>query len=198
LSSPSTPASPRTVLHVGCGIPHPDKLHNRFRGPEWREIRLDIDPECEPDIVADIADLSAIGAASVDAVWSSHNLEHLEAHQVPVALGEFLRVLRPGGLALITTPNLAKVARLVAKGKLEDTIYTSRSGPVTPLDMLYGFGPFLARGHTAMAHRTGFTRRSLGRHLTAAGFVDVRTWVAKRKLDLWAEAARPHPRSVVS
>ena len=36
-----------------------------------------------------MTDMSMVDSAAVDAVWSSHNLEHLYAHEVPVALGEF-------------------------------------------------------------------------------------------------------------
>ena len=31
-----------------------DKLPEACTGPSWREIRLDINPEAEPDIVGDI------------------------------------------------------------------------------------------------------------------------------------------------
>jgi len=60
----------------------------------------------QPDIVCSITDMSPVAADSVDAVWSSHNLEHLQRHEVPVALAEFLRVLKPAGLLLLTLPDL--------------------------------------------------------------------------------------------
>ena len=60
-----------------------------------------------------------LAGQALDAVWSSHNLEHLYAHQVAVALGEFHRVLKPDGFALITLPDLQKVAELVAADSLE-------------------------------------------------------------------------------
>ena len=34
----------KTLLHVGCGPLSRIRLHPVFHGPEWREIRLDIDP----------------------------------------------------------------------------------------------------------------------------------------------------------
>jgi ubiquinone/menaquinone biosynthesis C-methylase UbiE len=49
-----------------------------------------------------MTDMSAVADASVDAIFSSHNIEHLYPHEVPVALGEFLRVLKPDGFAIIT------------------------------------------------------------------------------------------------
>ncbi len=151
----------KTVLNVGCGYPLRQKLHRHFHGPEWREIRLDLDPAVQPDIVCSIIDIGPIAADSVDAVWSSHNLEHLQRHEVPLALAEFLRVLKPHGLLLLTLPDLQQVARLVAEDRLEDSAYISQSGPITPLDMIFGHTASLARGNQFMAHRTGFTARSL-------------------------------------
>src|SRR5580693_1430150 len=101
-----TSSGTRIVLHVGCGPADGQSLHQSFRGPEWREIRVDLDPDVKPDLVASITDLKPIADGSVDAVWSSHNLEHLSAHEVPVALGEFFRVLAPAGVVLITLPDL--------------------------------------------------------------------------------------------
>ena len=41
-----------------------------------------------------ITEMTPVETGSVDAVWSSHNLGHLYRHEVPRALGEFLRILR--------------------------------------------------------------------------------------------------------
>ena len=73
----------KTVLNVGCGYPLRQKLHRQFHGPEWREIRLDLDPAVQPDVVCSITDTGPVTDDSVDAVWSSHNLEHLQRHEVP-------------------------------------------------------------------------------------------------------------------
>lgn len=161
----------KTVLHVGCGPYKPEKLHSMFRTGEWQEVRLDIDPNVKPDIVASITDLSAIAAGSMDAIFSSHNLEHLYPHEVPLALKEFRRVLKsPQGFALITLPDLQQVAQLIAEDKLDEPAYQSPAGPIAPLDMLYGHRPSLARGNLFMAHRTGFTAKTLAQELTRAGF----------------------------
>ncbi len=160
----------RSVLHVGCGAPNAETLHRAFRGPEWREVRLDIDPGAGPDIVASMADMPEVESGTYDALYSSHNIEHLFAHEVPAALGEFSRVLKPDGFALITCPDLQSIATLVARDELEDTAYVSPAGPVAAIDMLYGFRSALARGNVHMAHRTGFTAKTLGNALIANGF----------------------------
>lgn len=162
--------SKKQVLHVGCGAYAATKLHPVFQGDVWKEIRLDIDSEVHPDIVASITDMQVVADASMDAVYSSHNLEHLYPHQVRVALAEFRRVLKPGGFALITLPDLQSVAQLVVEGKLTDPAYVSGLGPVTPLDILFGFGPALAADNLFMAHHTGFTGRTLQTELAVAGF----------------------------
>ncbi|TWB51470.1 class I SAM-dependent methyltransferase [Nitrospirillum viridazoti] len=182
-----TPVS-RTVLHVGCGVHRPEKLHSLFHSSEWREVRLDIDPAVQPDIVASITDLSMVADGSVDAVWSSHNVEHLHAHQVPVALAEFRRVLKPDGFALITLPDLQAVAALVAEDKLDEAVYLSAAGPIAPLDMLFGLRSAIARGNEYMAHRTGFTAQTLGKALLAAGFAAVKVTKDKPSFNLWAMA----------
>jgi predicted SAM-dependent methyltransferase len=186
-STASTPsATDRVVLHVGCGAC--EELHPTFRAPGWREIRLDIDPEAQPDIVASIVSMPMVPSGSVDAVYSSHNLEHLFAHEVPQALAEFFRVLKAGGFALVTLPDLQAIARLIADDKLEDPAYISAAGPITPLDMLYGYRRYIALGNVFMAHKTGFSAKTLANALIAAGFATVH--LAQENYTLWAEALK--------
>lgn len=182
------PATLRSLLHVGCGVADPRKLPPAFFAPgEWHEVRLDIDPGVAPDILGSITDMAAVATASFDAVWSAHNLEHLFAHEVPLALREFRRVLRSGGFALITLPDLQRVAELVAQDRLTEPAYVSPAGPIAPLDMLYGHGAAIAQGNLFMAHRTGFTARSLEAALVAARFDSVRV-VRDESYALWATA----------
>ncbi len=181
----------RHVLHVGCGAADPNKIPQAFfPAGLWSEIRLDIDPGVAPDVISSITDMTAVPTASVDAVWSSHNLEHLRAHEVPQALAAFRRVLRPGGFALMTMPDLQQVAALIAEGNLEGTAYLSAMGPIMPLDMLYGFGRAVAEGNDFMGHRTGFTAQTLANHLQRAGFTGVQVQ-RDGSFALWATAVNP-------
>jgi protein O-GlcNAc transferase len=181
----------KLVLHVGCGPPSPETLHERFSNPAWREVRLDLNPDMEPDIVANIVDMHPVPSESVDAVWSSHNIEHVFAHEVPRVFAEFLRVLRPGGHVLLTTPDLQFAAERIARGRLEEPLYQSMAGPIAPIDIVYGHTSSVAIGNEYMAHRTGFTASTLARKLREAGFarVDVRRVAAEYAL--WATAERP-------
>ena len=187
----------KTFLHVGCGPKRKDQTTRGFNSPDWQELRLDIDQSVAPDIVGTMTDMSAVADASVDALFSSHNIEHLYPHEVPVALAEFKRVLRPDGFVVITCPDLQSVCALVAEDKLLDPAYTSPAGPITPLDILYGLRPPMARGNLYMAHRCGFTQKVLTGTMRASGFATV---AAKRRghpyYDLWAlgtASALPEP-----
>ena len=162
---------PKILLNAGCGPrEHSTRLPALFAMPEWREVRVDIDATVEPDLVASITDLAEVPDASVDALWSSHNIEHLFSFEVPRALGEFLRVLKPEGFAYLKVPDLQIIAQLVAADRLNEPAYEASAGAITPHDMIYGHAPSLAAGNLFMAHRTGFTANSLGLALRAAGF----------------------------
>ena len=180
-----------TFLHVGCGPKHKDQTTRAFNSSEWIELRLDIDPSMQPDITGTMTDMSAVAAESVDAVFSSHNIEHLYPHEVPLALAEFKRVLKPDGFVVITCPDLQSVCALIAEDKLTDPAYTSPAGPIAPLDILYGHRPAMARGNLYMAHRCGFTQKVLIGTLRASGFVAV---AAKQRehpyFDLYAVATK--------
>ncbi|HWH75291.1 MAG TPA: methyltransferase domain-containing protein [Methylibium sp.] len=178
----------KTFLHVGCGPKRKNSTTPAFATDEWTEVRLDIDVAIQPDIVGTMTDMSAVATASVDAVFSSHNVEHLYPHEVPMALAEFRRVLRPGGFVVITCPDLQAVAQLIAEDKLTEPAYVSAAGPITPLDILYGHRPPMAAGNLYMAHRCGFTQKVLTATLQAAGFPTVAALRRARSFDLWALA----------
>jgi hypothetical protein len=56
--------------------------------------------------------------------------------------------------------------------------------------MIFGHTASLARGNRFMAHRTGFTARSLHKLLIDAGFVEV-TLRQGTSFDLWATSYKP-------
>jgi len=183
--SVSQTKSLKRVLNAGSGSYAAHKLHSVFAREVWQEIRLDVDPQAKPDVVSSITDMrSSVAPQSFDAIWSSHSLEHLYAHEVPLALAEFKRVLKPDGFALITSPDLEAVASLILDHGLDHVAYTSPAGPITPLDMLFGHSTSIARGQHYMAHKTGFTCASLGRRFVDAGFPIV--LVKREGLALWA------------
>ena len=180
----------RLVLHVGCGPPVEDNLLERFRTPEWRELRLDIDPAHD----ARHSRRHRRHGGRADGVGRRRLVvaQHRARLRVPGAEGA--RGVPPcaasGRAALVTTPDLQRAAERIASGRLDEPLYESEAGPVTPLDMVYGHGKEISRGFEEMAHRTGYTAQTLTRRLTDAGFVDVHVRRA-RDLALWADARRP-------
>ncbi len=181
----------KTFLHVGCGPKYKNRTTAGFNTPDWHELRFDIDRSVNPDLVGTMTNMSAVESESVDAVFSSHNIEHLYPHDVPVALAEFKRVLNPGGFAVITCPDLQSVCALIADDKLTEAAYTSPAGPIAPIDILYGYRDAMARGNLYMAPRCGFTHRVLTGTLQAAGFpVVISMRRAGPNFDLWALASR--------
>jgi len=184
----------KTFLHVGCGPIRLDpstQLAIRPKGfdaQEWNELRLDINPQVKPDVVGSMTDMSALESGSVDAIYSSHNIEHLYPHEVALALAEFKRVLNRDGFAVITCPDLQSVCALVAEDKLTEAAYVSPAGPISPMDMLYGHRTALRAGNLYMAHRCGFTLNVLLATLELAGFAKVVGNRRPQAFDLWALA----------
>ena len=89
----------KKFLHVGCG-PQTKKGLKGVDSEDWREIRFDINEKVDPDIVGTMTDLDMIKSGSFDAIYSSHNSEHLFAHEVTIALKEFNRILREDGFVV--------------------------------------------------------------------------------------------------
>ncbi len=182
----------KSFLHVGCGPKRKDRTTKGFNTPGWTEIRLDIDPSVSPDVIGTMTDMSAVATASVDAIYSSHNIEHLYPHEVPLALTEFLRVLKPDGFFVVTCPDLQSVCALIAEDKLTEAAYTSQAGTIAPIDILYGHRPAMAHGNLYMAHRCGFTQKVLSGTLQSCGFKSVATMARGRApfFDLFAVASK--------
>jgi hypothetical protein len=185
--NPTAADQARRVLNVGCGPKTSRRLQPFFAPDAWQEIRLDIEPRVQPDIVGSVTQVAAlVQPASVDAVWASHVMEHLFRHEVLPTLRQIRSVLKPTGFAIISSPDIESAARLVADHGIDHVAYTSPAGPITAHDMFYGLSSAIAGGHTAMAHRTAFTGNSLGELLLDAGFPVV--LVKAEQFNLWAVA----------
>lgn len=132
--------------------------------PDWiegTETRLDIDPQHNPDVVASMTDMGDIGG--FDFIYCSHSLEHLYPHDVPVALGEFHRVLGDGGRVIVIVPDLEGVE------PTHEPLLDTPAGPVCGFDLFYGM-PRLVAENEHMAHHSGFTAATLKDALEQAGF----------------------------
>ena len=171
----------KTFLHVGCG--HKNKSRCRgFNNDNWKEIRLDIDKSVNPDIVGTLIDMELVQTGSMDAVYSSYNIDHIYPHQVPIALREFYRVLKEDGIVVITCQDIQGVCEIIAQDKLLEPLYESPIGPISPIDVLYGSRKQIAGGNEYMAKKGGFTYSALNASLYEAGFT-VR--VGGRRPETW-------------
>ena len=159
----------KTFLNVGCGPETESKIRG-FDNDDWKEIRLDIDEDVNPDIVGTLTDMKLVETATVDAVYSAYNIDHIYAHEVPIALGEFYRVLKDDGLVIIKCPDLQSVAEAVAQDKLLDTLYVSPIGPISAIDIMYGNRQEISEGTTYMEKEVGFTYTALDGSFFEAGF----------------------------
>ena len=146
-------------------------------------------------MVQDLTKGIPFGNDSVDAVYHSHLLEHLDRGKVALFLQEVRRVLKPGGVNRIVVPDLEKICRsyLAHLEECDDPIEANRhdehvaaiieqcvrrepagaSRQPWPLKYLENMliGDALKRGE---AHRWMYDRVNLSVLLGKAGFSDVK------------------------
>ncbi|MEN9202569.1 MAG: methyltransferase domain-containing protein [Thermostichus sp. DG02_1_bins_55] len=97
------PAEP-IRLHIGGQEPHPD----------WKI--LNIQPGEHVDYVGNAIDLSQFPDNSLEAIYTSHTLEHFDyARELPKVLKEWHRVLKFAGQLMISVPDLPTLCRLYLK-----------------------------------------------------------------------------------
>jgi SAM-dependent methyltransferase len=186
----------KKVLNVG-GNNKAIPLPPQYAG--FQHVLLDIDPKGSPDILCDARRLAGLEASQFDAVYCSHNLEHYYRHDAQAILVGFLHVLKMGGFAHIRVPDLHEVMRVTIERGLdiEDVLYQSPEGPITVLDVLYGYGVEIERsGQDFYAHKTGFTQESLLKALQAAGFSRAYTGTGSLEIEALAFKGMPDPETL--
>lgn len=160
----------KRVLNVG-GNSKEIALPPFYEG--WEHVLLDIDPKTKADVICDARELQGRPSGEFDSIHCSHNLEHYFAHDVRKVLAGFRHVLKPDGFVFLRVPDIGEVAReMVARNlDIDDVLYVSPAGPIMVKDVIYGWGAQIeASGVDFFAHKTGFTRKSLGNALAVAGF----------------------------
>jgi protein O-GlcNAc transferase len=184
---------PLVLLHVGCG--HATIGQIQLPGfqraePAWSEVRLDADEQVCPDIVGSMTDMSVVPDGFADAVFTSHGIEHLYWHDVPLALREFHRVLGATGFLVISCPDVQSAAEMIAEDRMFDTAYVSPAGPITPFDILYSYRPFVEANPEWMSHHCGFTLSTLIDVVRQAGFVALYGFRSRAEFNLWLLASK--------
>ncbi len=160
----------KAVLNVGGGsggIQLPGHYHG------WREVRLDIDPNVRPDICLDARLLAQLPAATYDAVYCSHNLEHFHRRDAGKVISGFRHVLKPEGFVEVIVPDLDTLFKRVVGENLDvdDVLYESPLGPIRVRDVIYGLSTEVENsGNDFYLHKTGYTAKSLKALFAANGF----------------------------
>ena len=179
----------KNLLHVGCGYNTKENTL-KYYDDEWKETRVDINPDVNPDILGTMKDLSNVQNKSYDSVFSAHSIEHVYIHEVNTVLKAFYRVLKQNGFLVITCPDLKSISKLIVEDKLLEVAYESPAGSINPADMLWGHSNSIKEGNEFMAHKCGFTKKTLMAALTNAGFKSVAGVEIPKYFDLWAVAQK--------
>jgi SAM-dependent methyltransferase len=92
-------------LDVGCGT---QPFRTLIEPQVERYLTYDIESRAgEIDFIGDAEDMRAVADESIDCMLCSEVLEHVPHPHV--AIREFARILRPGGVLLLTVPFLARL-----------------------------------------------------------------------------------------
>ena len=175
----------KKFLHVGCGLKKKDATTKVFNSDAWEEVRLDINELNKPDIVSSMQKMLLVEDNTFDAIYSSHNIEHIFAYEVIDTLNEFKRVLKDDGFLILTCPDIKPICEAIANGKVNQALYESKSGPIFPLDVLYGFQKSIASGDHFMAHKFGFTPETLEEAIKESNFKSFCIAQSKKAFSLW-------------
>jgi len=101
------------MLNVGCG--------DRLAPAPW--VNVDCWPGVHPDVVADITTTWPFPTSSVGRVYMGQVLEHLDHPDgVRAAIGEAGRVLYPGGVFCVVTPDFAALDEKRCEGWIRENL----------------------------------------------------------------------------
>lgn len=181
----------RKVLNVG-GNSKKTPIPRVYAG--WDHVLLDIDPACNPDVLCDARKLTSLPAATYDSIYCSHNLEHYYRHDVKKVLAGMAHILKPDGFVFIRVPDMGQLMQTVISNQLDidDFLYDSPAGPITVLDVIYGYGVEIERsGNHFFGHKTGFTPKALHSVLSNAGFKWIFTHIGDLEVTMLAFINKP-------
>ncbi len=176
LGLPTTDCAMFLQLHLGCGKRYiPGFLH------------IDLDDSPHINYRCGIDKLPMFADDTVDLIYCCHAFQYFDRNQGHEVLGEWRRVLKPGGILRLAVPDYEVLVH----------VYQS-SG-----DLRQILGPLFGRmhvhtleGNRVFYHRTTYDFLSLEQALTEAGFHSVRRYDWRQTIhkdyDDFSQAYRPH------
>jgi predicted SAM-dependent methyltransferase len=111
-------------------------------------INIDSQAKWQPDVVADISNLSMFDDWSVDVVVLHHVLEHFGCGEANGVIHESHRVLKPGGSLLVFIPDPKELARRYLSGEINEYIFNVNM-----------YGAYM--GDEADRHKWSYSRQGL-------------------------------------
>lgn len=150
-------------LHIGCGANHLAGWLNTELCPHGREIFLDA------------TRVFPFPAGAFAFVYSEHMIEHIPYAQARTMVRECFRVLQPGGVIRLVTPNLAFLATLLERDLTPfQNAYIDYSVRQYAIDEGAGSGAHVVNHFMrAWGHQFIYDQRSLNRLVGEAGFVEI-------------------------
>lgn len=110
-------------------------------------------------------ELDSIASNTVGLIESHHMIEHLSFADCRKAVREWHRVLRPGGLLILTYPDITGICLRWLKNKLLHRLVPRREKMEYTLRMMVG-----SQEHPGMYHKSAFDREGMHRLLESAAF----------------------------
>lgn len=143
-----------TGLHLGTGASKlPELINCDLYNPE-------------SDLKADATDLSMFDDRSVDLIETHHMIEHLSFGDTEHALAEWYRVLRVGGLVVLTFPDISAISLKWLKYSVMFPLFPRPDKLDYIVKMFVG-----SQEHEGMYHKNAFDLRRMSRILSRYRFM---------------------------
>ena len=157
--------------------------------PEAYVVRVDLNEEAHPDFRCDVRCLPTEWKETFDEVRAYHVLEHIRWEESDETLGEWIRILKPGGILKLGLPDLKAAARKI----LKDPVMSP-----TVLGVIYGDqrSKYWNAHQDVGVHLTGFTPEDIAERLLKLGMEKIEV-SSYRYGSMGVEAHKPKPEEPV-